>query len=134
MILTDASRRLAGTGDASRWVALARRGMLWSEVQAFDVVAMGPGVAGPTTDPDYLEVLFCAAGSATATTGCGPSLALPAGTAVVYAAGSDVLALTAGTEGATVVRVRLLPQAASRTLPPRWPSLRPPGANPESAV
>lgn len=115
---------LTPTGAGPQWTSLARRGMLRSEVQIFDVHTLGPHGIGPDTDPDCHELLYCVTGSCTL---AAPSVAesrrmrLLAGQCIVIAPGGYLI--TAGGSGATIVRVRVLPTAHSRRLPPRRPSV-----------
>jgi hypothetical protein len=108
------------------WTALARRGMLWSEVQVFDVTVLAAGGGGPELDPDCHELLFCVAGSAGVAAPGWPALRLLAGQCLALAPqgeGGAPVTITAGGRGATLLRVRALPAATSRHLPPRRPSL-----------
>lgn len=120
MIITAAAT--AATGPTG-WTSLARRGMLWSEVQVFDVTVMAPGAPGPGLDPDCHELLYCAEGAACLSTPAGATVRLLAGQCLAIAPGAEAVTATAGEEGGTLLRVRALPATTSRGLPARRPSL-----------
>jgi hypothetical protein len=118
----------AATGTPTshpKWISFARRGMLWSEVQVFDLVTAEPGGHLARSDPSYVEVFLCVAGSAQISEpdSDGPAIRLIEDQYVVQAANEQPLELSAGSSGATVVRIRLLPSATTAALPPRHPAL-----------
>lgn len=119
MIITSA----AATAGPVQWTSLARRGMLWSEVQVFDVTVLAAQATGPGLDPDCYELLYCAAGEVNLTTTVGPLLRLPTGQCLIIAPGEDAVTVTAGDHGGTVLRIRALPATTSRQLPARRPSV-----------
>ncbi|MEU4160883.1 hypothetical protein [Actinoplanes sp. NPDC026670] len=135
MIITNTAA--AGTPlSHPRWISLARRGMLWSEVQVFDLVTAEPDGHLASSDPAYVEVFLCASGSAQISEPDtdGPAVRLLEGQYIVQAANEPPLELSAGSSGATVIRVRLLPSATTAALPPRHPALtRPAAAHPGGA-
>lgn len=124
MIITPATRTTdaAGAGP-TQWTSLARRGMLWSEVQVFDVTVMAARTTGPDLDPDCYELLYCAGGAISLATPAGSTLRLLPGQFLIIAPGEDAVTVTVGGDGATLLRVRALPVTTSRQLPARQPSL-----------
>jgi hypothetical protein len=78
-----------------------------------------------TTDPGYIEVLFCVTGSVQVSElgSDGPVIRLLEDQYVVQAAEEPPHELSAGSGGATIVRVRLLPSATTAAMPARCPSL-----------
>lgn len=111
------------SGRPAGWTSLARRGMVWSDVQVFDVTVLAAGAHGPGLDPDCHELLYCAAGSADIATPATDTVPVLAGQCLVLSPGEEPVTITAGARGATLLRVRALPSATSRRLPPRRPSL-----------
>jgi hypothetical protein len=124
VIITSAGQPAGHAMDRpAHWTSLARRGMLWSDVQVFDVTTMAAKSIGPDLDPDCYELLYCVDGVAVLTALSGFSLRLLAGQVVVVGPSVGSVTVAAGSDGATLVRVRALPAATSRQLPPRRPSL-----------
>lgn len=109
------------------WTSLVRRGMLWSEVQVFDVTVLAARASGGHPDPDCHELWYCAAGSVDLAAPGTETVLLPAGQCLVLTPGEDPVTVVAGAHGATLLRVRALPAATTRRLAPRHPSL---GAEP----
>lgn len=131
MIITDARSILteapfAGPG----WASLARRGMLWSEVQVFDVSVVQPNGPPLTSDGDYIDLLYCAAGSAVADRhgeAIGGSAPLLAGQLLICLPGRTTWSIKAEPpDNAIIIRARTLPLATSRALPPRQPGMATP--------
>lgn len=129
MIITPTSQTPAAGPPAPGWVSLARRGMLWSDVQVFDRTVLAAHQTGPALDPDCHELLYCAAGSARITVPGGPALQLTGGQCLLLGPTTPdgVVTVTAGGHGATLLRIRALPTSTARGLPTRQPSLHPPG-------
>jgi hypothetical protein len=123
VIVTDASAILLDRpSTAVGWASFARRGMLWSEVQVFDVMTVPPHAQVDVMGPDYLEVLFCADGSLLVEGGNrGAGLRLLSGQCAVYRPGEARPVCTAGSSGAAIVRLRVLVPAVSARLGPRHP-------------
>lgn len=122
MIITPAPpafRESAGT----HWASLARRGMLWSEVQVMDVTAADSGEPGPFLDPDCLELVYCSRGSATFRITGSCEVTLLSGQMMLIAPGDEPARATAAEGGAELLRIRLLPQALHARIPARWPGL-----------
>jgi len=120
MIITPAARTAA---EPTQWTSLARRGMLWSDVQVFDVTVMAAQATGPGLDPDCYELLYCADGAVSLSTAAGLTLRIRTGQCLVLPPGEDGVTVSADGQGATLLRVRALPVTTSRQLPARQPSL-----------
>lgn len=132
MIVTDAlaTGRLIALAAGCRWFSLARRGMLWSEVQCYDLLALDPGAAADVGDDHYIELLYCLRGGVTLRAAA-PAGARPApGTPVQLAAGCVTVlrpgsrrSAAAGAAGSVLLRLRALPGPVARALPARQPAL-----------
>lgn len=120
MIITSAARTAA---EPTQWTSLARRGMLWSDVQVFDVTVMAAKATGPDLDPDCYELLYCAAGAVSLATPAGLMLRIRTGQCLVLAPGENAVTVTADGHGGTLLRIRALPVTTSRQLPARRPCL-----------
>ncbi|MFE2562129.1 hypothetical protein ACFXGT_40240 [Streptomyces sp. NPDC059352] len=131
MIITPTRRTEdAHAGDA--WVSLARKGMLWSEVQVVDVTVLAPGSQGPFLDPECLEAVYCSRGLASFDDGHAPVVTLLAGQLLLVRPGDEPVQARAGEAGAELLRVRVLSPEATRTLPRRRPSLDAPPTHGET--
>lgn len=133
MIITAAGAALDGVpiGRTAAWAALARKGMLWSEVQVADVFRVPAGGTGPDLAPRCVEVVCCLRGSLTFMDGGAEVGTLRAGQITALAVDDHPLDCRAGSEGADLLRIRVLGEAARRALPGRTPSLHPPVTIPE---
>ncbi|MFI1659878.1 hypothetical protein ACH4ZU_33945 [Streptomyces sp. NPDC020472] len=127
MIITP-TRHSDDTHAIDAWVSLARKGMLWSEVQVVDVTVLGPGGKGPFLDPECLEALYCSRGIASFGDGNTPAVTLLAGQFLLVRPGDEPVQARAGGAGAELLRVRVLSPEVTRTLPRRRPSLGEPPA------
>jgi hypothetical protein len=133
-VIISPARRTAGTpGSGRSWMSLARRGMLWSEIQVVDITGAAAGQEGPFTEPDCIEVLYCLAGSLSVEISAQVTVRLLSGQLVVIVPADEPAATYAGSQGARILRVRLL-DAQRHFLPPRSPVLadKPLGERPGS--
>lgn len=128
MIITPA-QRVSSAPSGTRWASLARRGMLWSEVQVMDVTAVEAGGTGPFLDPDCLELVLCSRGTMSFRVDETCEVVLLAGQLMLVAPASAAVA-TAGGHGAELIRIRILPDAVRRRVPARRPGLTRPATNP----
>jgi hypothetical protein len=110
--------RAGATSAEVSWRSLARRGMLWSEVQVFDVLAVSAASVVELGDKYYIEVAVCAEGGLERTEPAPAALA--AGHALLLAPGESGQ-WTVSLTGATIVRLRLLPSQVAARLPRRTP-------------
>ncbi|GAA3797861.1 hypothetical protein GCM10022403_034640 [Streptomyces coacervatus] len=128
MIVTDsgAATTVLGEGPPRRWRSLARRGMLFSECESIDHVALEPGgllQADPEAGTEYLWYLI--RGDATFHVDAhGPGRTVSTGHAVLVPRGSHGrLESVSSTE---LIVVTCVPDAVAHRLPPRAPSLTAP--------
>jgi hypothetical protein len=108
------------TSPAVQWRSLARRGMLWSEVQVFDVLSLAPPQTVELGDDHYCEAVLVAAGELRLQGGGEPTLRT---CHLLMLAQRHTVVATVAAEGTVVVRLRLLPAALARSLPYRAPAL-----------
>ncbi|MER7702191.1 hypothetical protein ABTX81_04710 [Kitasatospora sp. NPDC097605] len=108
--------------DRRTWSCLARRGMLHSETETFDLWRLPPGeqLAHEVRD-GVEEALFVLSGTGTATRGP-DELPLAEGSLLLARHDSEVM-VTAGPEGLRLLSTRVLPRALSSALPARVPQL-----------
>ncbi|MET8698345.1 cupin domain-containing protein [Kitasatospora sp. NPDC058032] len=113
----------AAAGPERRtWSCLARRGMLHSETETFDLWRLPPGERLVHEVRDGVEeALFILSGTGTATRGP-DELPLSEGSLLLARHDSEVT-VTAGPEGLRLLSTRVLPRALSTALPARVPQL-----------
>ena len=103
-------------------MSLARRGMLWSEIQVVDITRAATGQQGPVTEPGCVEVLYCLAGSLSVEISVQVTVRLLRGQLVVIIPADEPVATHAGLQGALILHARLL-DATHHFLPSRSPVL-----------
>lgn len=122
MIISPARRTVGTPGSGKSWMSLARRGMLWSEIQVVDITRAAAGEEGPATEPGCVEVLYCLAGSLSVEISAQVTVRLLRGQLVVIIPADQPAATHAGSQGALILRARLL-DPARHFLPSRSPAL-----------
>ncbi|WP_158886765.1 cupin domain-containing protein [Amycolatopsis anabasis] len=115
--IADPSRSQTGT----RTRCLARRGMLYSECEAFDHLRLPPGgELGPRGREGIESAWFVLGGAGTARGAS--SRELRPGDLVLAPADASVT-LVAGDEGLELLWLAVLPEAVTRALPARKPAV-----------
>ena len=122
MIISPAGGTVGTTESGRSWISLARRGMLWSEIQVVDITHAAAGQEGPVTEPGCVEVLYCLAGSLRVEISAQVTVRLLSGQLIIIVPADEPAATHAGSQGARIIRARLL-NATRHSLPPRSPVL-----------
>ncbi|MFB6888077.1 hypothetical protein ACFCX4_02020 [Kitasatospora sp. NPDC056327] len=108
--------------DRRTWSCLARRGMLHSETETFDLWRLPPGERLVHAVRDGVEeTLFVLSGTGTAAHG--PDRLPIAEGSLVLARHDCAVTVTAGPGGLRLLSTRVLPRALSTALPARVPRL-----------
>lgn len=117
--------RLLGDGNVpeSMWRCLARRGMVYSECETFEHVALAPGVLSGYDDPGTEHAIYVVTGSGALQLGEGsPQLRQHD---VVLLSDSSCAVVEAGPAGIEFLALDVLSARSIASLPPRLPELPP---------
>jgi cupin domain len=122
-MIVSSIRGLVRTVDDTRWRCLARRGMLYSECEAFDYVRLAPGAVRDGRGREgNEEAWFVLSGEGEFLNGGGSSLSVRAGDLVLCPDGADGGVLRSSADSALeVLLLAVLPASVTGQLPARSP-------------
>jgi len=112
-----------GSTEPVGWRCLARRGMVFSEIEGFEALRLPPGGSTSVRTHHYSEeVWFVVSGRATARAG-EEDLVLSDGDALLVPLGSTCSVSNDGEEDLELITLEFLPSEVADRLPPRAPQL-----------
>lgn len=111
-------------GTSARWRCLARRGMVFSELEGFDHTAVGPGNRFRVPSHPYSElVVLVAAGRGDVLLGVTRERAVWPGDVVLQPPGGGCTIINSGTEELELISVEVVPPRYADLLPYRTPMI-----------
>ncbi len=121
-MIVSSTRGLVGTVDDTRWRCLARRGMLYSECEAFDYVRLAPGgVRDGRGREGNEEAWFVLSGEGEFLTGGDSSLFVRTGDLVLCPDGAGGVLRNSADFPLEVLLLAVLPASVTEQLPVRSP-------------
>jgi mannose-6-phosphate isomerase-like protein (cupin superfamily) len=121
-MIVSSTRGLVQTVDDTRWRCLARRGMLYSECEAFDYVRLAPGAVRDGRGREgNEEAWFVLSGEGEFLGGGDSSLAVRKGDLVLCPSGAGGVLRNSADSALEVLLLAVLPASVTEQLPARSP-------------
>jgi mannose-6-phosphate isomerase-like protein (cupin superfamily) len=121
-MIISSTRGLVRTVDDTRWRCLARRGMLYSECEAFDYVRLAPGAVRDGRGREgNEEAWFVLSGEGEFLDGGDNSLSVRTGDLVLCPEGAGGVLRSSANSALEVLLLAVLPASVTEQLPARSP-------------